>query len=441
MQDDRASRPASRFLSRRGFLTASLGLGATGLALAGRPGHAAAAGQAGAGIAPPRLPASRAAAAASHLVWVWQFSTDDEPHFIGARLRQHNLGLVLKTHDGLDWMNEFDPSPYAVSGPAQTKVLADYFEGGGVPFHAWCVVRGDNPVREARMAAEVIGAGARSLYLDIEPHAGFWQGSAADARAFGAELRRLQPQANVVLSIDPRPWILDRLPLADFAAFADAIAPQLYWRTFDNSANHRRYNESGFPVGAAGVTPEFLVDISQRTLSGFGLPISYVGQGATPETDEWRRFLDAADSNGGEAVSVWRYGVTDAGIFGLLRDRPPRPPAVVTPATYVVESGDTLFSIALAHGVNMADLAAASGITDVNYLYVGQVLTLPGGGPAAVRATATEPSPTQRYTVQPGDTLSAIAVRFGTSIDTLIGLNGIYNANFLIVGQELTVPA
>ena len=148
-----------------------------------------------------------------HLAWVWQFSTDGEPNAIGAKLRENGLGILLKTHDGVTWMSEYDTSKYAVTGQPQVQVLANYFEGAGVPFHAWCVLHGTDPIEEARMAAAVLLSGARSLFLDVEPHSGFWRGTPQDALRFGEELRRLAPNAHVVLSIDARPWLRDAIPL------------------------------------------------------------------------------------------------------------------------------------------------------------------------------------------------------------------------------------
>src|SRR5688572_33260747 len=254
-------------------------------------------------------PAGANTADIKHLVWVWQFSTDAEPNLIGARLLENNLGIVLKTHDGVSWMSEYDKSPYAVSGPAQVKVLSSYYESAGIPFHAWCVVHGGDPMREARMAADVLNNGARSMYLDIEPHSGFWRGTPADATAFGNELRRLAPNGEIILSIDPRPWMVSRLPMKEFAAFSDAIAPQEYWRTFDTPANYERYTQSGFPVGPGGMTPEFLFQVSKAVLSPFGLPLVPTGQGNTPDAGEWRRYIDLAFSAGSRIVTAWRYGV------------------------------------------------------------------------------------------------------------------------------------
>jgi LysM repeat protein len=50
-----------------------------------------------------------------------------------------------------------------------------------------------------------------------------------------------------------------------------------------------------------------------------------------------------------------------------------------TGGSYVVQAGDTLSNVAAAHGVTTEALATANGITDANYIYIGQTLTIPGG--------------------------------------------------------------
>lgn len=404
-------------------------------------------------------PARAAPQGPRHLVWVWQFTADAEPNRIAPRLRDHSLGILLKTHDGTQWMSEYDKSAYAVSGPAQVGVLANYFESAGVPFHAWAVIHGVDPLREAKMAADVLAAGARSLYLDIEPASGFWRGTAADAVAFGRELRRLQPDGVVILSIDPRPWQLTRLPMREFTAFSNAIAPQQYWRTFNTPANYERFWQSGFPVPPEGVTPDFLVNVGNVVLGPFGLPIIQVGQGATPDRVEWMRFVAGTYSTGGETnfVTVWRYGVTTDDILTLLRDIPPKLPPAPTPAVvaegggvYVVKAGDTMGGIADAYGVSVDEIAQLNGLDDPSYIYVGQELKIPGGGVVTAASAGSAPSEpaadqtsqtgaARSYTVQPGDTLYAVAGKFGTTVDAIVKLNGLTDPDVLTVGQVLKI--
>ena len=417
-----------------------LGLGAAVLRGAGSPAPA------------------QAAAAPKHLAWVWQFSTDGEPNIVGARLLENGLGIVLKSHDGLHWMSEYDKSAYAVSGPAQLAVLANYYESAGVPFHAWCVVHGDDPLKEAKMASDVLNAGARSIYLDIEPHSGFWRGTPADAVAFGKELRRLSPNGVVSLSIDPRPWMVVKLPMKELTSFANSMSPQQYWRTFNTQANYEKFQESGYAVPPGGITPEYLFAISDAILPQFGLPLEHVGQGATPDAGEWRRFLSLSFARGSTTATVWRYGVTPPDVLRVLREVPPPVPVQPAPVAltsggatqggvYTVRSGDTLSAIAASQGVSMQAIVDANALANADYLYVGQQLTIPGasGGDTihAAAASVSGPAPSEAaarsHTVQTGDTLYGIAGRFGTTVDSIVQANGLSNPDLLSVGQILKI--
>jgi LysM repeat protein len=59
----------------------------------------------------------------------------------------------------------------------------------------------------------------------------------------------------------------------------------------------------------------------------------------------------------------------------------------------------------------------------------------------APTAAPTAATGTQEYTVQAGDSLSAIAAQFGVTVDALIQANNITDPNTILVGQVLTIPA
>ena len=291
----------ARRLTRRGFLagTAAATLGGAAITMMG------------AECTPAiirRVVQAKTAGPPHHRAWVWQFSIDGDPQQIAANLSANGVGIMLKTHDGLDWMSTFDAHPSAVTGPAQVATLARMYESRGVPFHAWCVVKGVDPVAEANMAADVLAAGARSLTLDLEGGAGFWVGSADAAAKYGAQLRARSPYGRVDISIDPRPWRINLVPMPQFIDMCDGISPQCYWDTFNSQSNIDLYRANGYP-STAGMTPEFLTAATADILAGYDRYVIPAGQGASTTT-MFARFVRAAWNNGMGTVSCWRYGVT-----------------------------------------------------------------------------------------------------------------------------------
>ena len=101
--------------------------------------------------------------------------------------------------------------------------------------------------------------------------------------------------------------------------------------------------------------------------------------------------------------------------------------------SYWVKHGDTLSGIARYYGVNMHALARANSIAHPSHIYVGQVIciTYDYSGPYYGDG--------QHYTVKAGDTLAKIATWYGTSVHYLMSLNGLYDANYIYVGQVLRV--
>ncbi len=126
---------------------------------------------------------------------------------------------------------------------------------------------------------------------------------------------------------------------------------------------------------------------------------------------------------------------------------------------YVVQPGDTLFSIADRFNVSVSDLATINGMYDVNAVFVGQTLRLPamlsGSVPTtqpvsqpqvqpvvsyAPGTTVTTVTSYTAYVVRSGDTLSAIAARFSTTPQAILSANAISNPNLVFVGQYLVIP-
>jgi LysM repeat protein len=125
--------------------------------------------------------------------------------------------------------------------------------------------------------------------------------------------------------------------------------------------------------------------------------------------------------------------------FGLAPHAEAAPNA--SGGTYVVQTGDTLNSIAARYGVSPSTLARANGITNPNRIYIGQRLVIPGSAAPVLQPQTAAPTSSGGgvYIVQPGDTLAKIAARTGTTVSALMALNGIRNPNVIWVGQRLRV--
>ena len=160
-----------------------------------------------------------------------------------------------------------------------------------------------------------------------------------------------------------------------------------------------------------------------------------------------------------------------------------KPYAAYTGATkeYVVKSGDTLGAIAYGNGINIRQLKELNGLTS-DTLKVGQKLKIPAEkvvapkkvetkpvekkvvepevkapveapaeAPAAapvetpveapVAAPVEETAPTQTYTVQEGDDLTDVSIRFGVSAAAVRELNNLGESDKLVAGQILKLPA
>ncbi|MDY7101987.1 MAG: LysM peptidoglycan-binding domain-containing protein [Actinomycetota bacterium] len=109
-----------------------------------------------------------------------------------------------------------------------------------------------------------------------------------------------------------------------------------------------------------------------------------------------------------------------------------------TGGAYEVRSGDSLSVIAARAGVSTAALASANGITDHDRIYVGARLTIPAAGAGIGASTA---SVSRSHVVSSGDTLGAIAARYGSSVSAIAAANGISNPNLVRPGVRLTIPS
>ncbi len=111
----------------------------------------------------------------------------------------------------------------------------------------------------------------------------------------------------------------------------------------------------------------------------------------------------------------------------------------VITGTHIVSAGESLASIARRYGTTVEAIAQVNGLTNPELIFVGTQLTIAEG--VAESSTTAAPTSTSVHVVAPGETLGAIAARFGTSIQALISSNNLADANLIKPGQQISVPS
>lgn len=102
-------------------------------------------------------------------------------------------------------------------------------------------------------------------------------------------------------------------------------------------------------------------------------------------------------------------------------------------ASYTVRPGDTLSAIALRLGVPLRTLAEANRLADPDRVMAGTTLRLPGSGPDAAVGRRV-------HVVRPGEHLTGIAARYGVSAGALAEANDLRDPDRLLAGRRLEVP-
>ena len=114
-------------------------------------------------------------------------------------------------------------------------------------------------------------------------------------------------------------------------------------------------------------------------------------------------------------------------------------PILAQGPAHVVRRGETLWSIARRYGTTVQAIARLNGLSNARFIYAGQRLTIPTAGRAGT-GTGQAVASGAAYTVRRGDTLSAIAARYGTTVNAIVRANGIANPRFIYAGQRLVIP-
>jgi len=103
---------------------------------------------------------------------------------------------------------------------------------------------------------------------------------------------------------------------------------------------------------------------------------------------------------------------------------------------YTIRAGDTFWNLAQRFNTTVAAIQAANPGVDPNNLQIGQVICIPGTGPAPGHC----PASTFAYTIRAGDTFWNLAQRFNTTVAAIQAANPGVNPNNLQIGQVICIP-
>jgi len=107
--------------------------------------------------------------------------------------------------------------------------------------------------------------------------------------------------------------------------------------------------------------------------------------------------------------------------------------------THTVRAGETIIAIAIRYGVTVDALVEANGLASSDLIGIGQELVIPEESDATPTPTSISPDqPTHR--IRAGETIISIAIRYGVTVDAIVEANRLASSDLIGVGQELVIP-
>lgn len=134
---------------------------------------------------------------------------------------------------------------------------------------------------------------------------------------------------------------------------------------------------------------------------------------------------------------VLRLRVSDGEVLECFGPDFDIPEEIVPSVTYVVKAGDNLYNIAKQYNTSVSAISSLNNLVN-NNLSIGQQLLIPISSDSG-SSGFNPPSASNTYVVQRGDSLYSIARKFGTSVSEITRLNNL-NGISLSIGQSLIIP-
>ena len=326
-------------------------------------------------------------------VWIWNWRRCDggDPLRVAARLKATACrGAIVKADDG----------PYSFNqGRPWSEIAAD-LKSQGLLVGGWGYFYGQDPEAEAEAALETILASAALYVLDVE---GEFKGRPEAAKALCQGIRQaVGPEYPLYYSSYAIPRYHGSFPFTIFNDYCTGAAPQAYWNAF------------GWPVERALAwmyTDYAAIGLSPQRL----YPVAGVYEEAGvsyPSAESLADFVALTAEQGSLGFSFWSYEHMDEAMWRTIAD--------------LRGQEETMGEY--------ADLARRVDALERRLAAVEETLGRADAPPA--------PEP-RTYTVQPGDTLSEIGLRFGRDWRAIYEANRPTigpDANLIRPGQALIIP-
>ena len=126
--------------------------------------------------------------------------------------------------------------------------------------------------------------------------------------------------------------------------------------------------------------------------------------------------------------------INENGESGVIEPKPPIPDDTTNYITIVIKRGDTLSELALKYNTTVQELVNLNGIKNPNLIYAGESLKVP------INSSANgNQSEEIIYIVKKGDYLGKIAKEYNTTVKEIDRINNISNVNLIYPGQRLII--
>lgn len=180
-------------------------------------------------------------------------------------------------------------------------------------------------------------------------------------------------------------------------------------------------------------------EIFSSSLNKYPLWVANYGVSKPGSNGKWSSWVGWQYTSTGKvdgiSGNVDRNKFTDGILLNNSTPMPPPPDNSENSNTdntivYTVKRGDTLSEIALKYGTTISNIVTLNNIRNPSLIYPGQKLTI------NINNSSTNST---IYIVKRGDTLSEIALKYSTTVSNIASLNNIGNPNLIYPGQKLAI--